>query len=223
MTSGRAAPPGSLAVLRRIAAAPPPRPADTEVCELCGEAVPEEHRHVVDLQAHSLLCTCRPCWLLFPEGSRQRYRGVPERHLSFPGFSLPAPQWDALEIPVGLVFVFTSSPLGRRVALYPGPAGATESELPLAAWDDVLAGNPQLAAARDDVEALFLTCLDVGSRTGPVRCWLVPVDRCYELVGRLRRVWRGFDGGTEARAALADFTADVAARSRPAPPAGGER
>jgi hypothetical protein len=29
-------------------------------------------------------------------------------------------------------------------------------------------------------------------------------------------VWRGFDGGTDARQAMDDFFADVAARSRPA-------
>jgi hypothetical protein len=44
----------------------------------------------------------------------------------------------------------------------------------------------------------------------------VPIDRCYELVGVLRRVWRGFDGGQEARALIDGFFADVAARSRPA-------
>jgi hypothetical protein len=43
----------------------------------------------------------------------------------------------------------------------------------------------------------------------------VPVDRCYELAGRLRRVWRGFDGGAEARAEIAAFLDDVAARARP--------
>jgi hypothetical protein len=49
---------------------------------------------------------------------------------------------------------------------------------------------------------------------------LVPVDACYELVGRLRKVWRGFDGGRDAREAMADFFADVTAKSRPAPEVG---
>jgi Family of unknown function (DUF5947) len=205
--------PGALAVLRRIAEAPPaPAPAADERCEMCGEPVPGEHRHVVDLDTRRLLCTCRPCWLLFPEGAQQRYRAVPERHLSFPGLTLPPSQWEALEIPVGLAFFLRSSRLSRLVALYPGPAGATESELPLGAWDDVVAANPELAEPAADVEALFIRT----DRPGPPVCWLVPVDRCYELVGRLRRVWRGFDGGTEARAELEAFTADITARSRPA-------
>jgi hypothetical protein len=168
---------------------------------------------VVDLESRSLMCACRPCWLLFPEGAQQRYRSVPERHLSFPAFTLTLPQWEALEIPVGLAFFFRSSLLGRLVALYPGPAGATESELPLGAWDDVEAANPELGELRIDVEALLVRAEDP-SRP---QCFLVPIDRCYELVGRLRRVWRGFDGGSDARAELARFQADVAARSRPAP------
>jgi len=47
-------------------------------------------------------------------------------------------------------------------------------------------------------------------------CHLVPIDACYELVGRMRRLWRGFDGGSEARAAMADFFSTVQERSRPA-------
>jgi hypothetical protein len=34
---------------------------------------------------------------------------------------------------------------------------------------------------------------------------LVPIDVCYELVGRLRQLWKGFDGGSEARAALEEL------------------
>ncbi len=37
-------------------------------------------------------------------------------------------------------------------------------------------------------------------RTG-FDCHLVPIDACYELAGRLRLVWRGFDGGQDAHAA----------------------
>ena len=53
-------------------------------------------------------------------------------------------------------------------------------------------------------------------RSAGAACFVVPIDRCYELVGALRRVWRGFDGGQEARALLDGFFADVATRSRPA-------
>ena len=43
---------------------------------------------------------------------------------------------------------------------------------------------------------------------------MVPIDACYELVGHLRRLWRGFDGGSEAREALEQFFADLRGRAR---------
>ena len=85
-----------------------------------------------------------------------RYRAVPDRYLSFPGFRLDARQYDELEIPVGLAFLFRNSVLGRVIAFYPGPAGATESELPLAAWNQIVEGNPELQVLRADVEALLI-------------------------------------------------------------------
>ena len=43
----------------------------------------------------------------------------------------------------------------------------------------------------------------------------MPIDVCYELVGRLRMHWTGFDGGAEARQTSTDFFARVRAHSRP--------
>ena len=210
--------PGSgsgLAGLRRIISERP-IPMVGERCEMCAEPISDEHPHVVDLESRALMCTCRGCYLLFTaEEAQLRYRAVPDRYLSFPDFALDARQYDELEIPVGLVFLFNSSVLDRIVAFYPGPAGATESELPLEAWARVVESNPQLSLLRADVEALLLRGTDRGSEFS---CYLVPIDVCYALVGQLRRVWRGFDGGSEARQAIDDFFADIAARSRPAPP-----
>ena len=81
-----------------------------------------------------------------------------------------------------------------RRGVYPSPAGATESLLPLDTWDEVVAADPELATLAPDVEA-FLVRVDGQPRS---RCYLVPIDACYELVGQLRRLWRGFDGGQEA-------------------------
>jgi hypothetical protein len=110
--------------------------------------------------------------------------------------------------------------LGRDTAFYPGPAGATESELPLEAWTSVVADNPQLRLLAPDVEALLVRTPGRGS--GDITCHLVPIDSCYELVGQLRAVWRGFDGGQEARERIDAFFARVAARSKPAPSVGSE-
>jgi hypothetical protein len=43
----------------------------------------------------------------------------------------------------------------------------------------------------------------------------VPIDRCYELVGRMRRHWRGFDGGDEVRAQIEVFFAGLGSEAAP--------
>jgi hypothetical protein len=205
-----------LAGLRRVVNSRPP-PAAGERCEMCAEPIGAEHQHVVNLESRGLLCTCRSCYLLFTdEHAELRYRAVPDRYLSFPDFTLHARQYDELQIPVGLAFLFSNSVLGRIAAFYPGPAGATESELPLDAWDRIVEANPQLGQLRPDVEALLIRG-DEGGGHG-FSCYLVPIDTCYELVGRLRLLWRGFDGGTEARQAIDDFFLRVAELARPAAP-----
>jgi hypothetical protein len=209
-----------LAALRRVTGSRPP-PVTEERCEMCAEPIAETHQHVVNLESRVLMCTCRGCYLLFAvEGAEQRYRAVPDRYLCFPDFTLGPGQWDELEIPVGLAFLFRNSVQNRIVAFYPGPAGATESELPLAAWDSVVAANPQLATLERDVEALLIRAPDHsrGQSSADFTCNVVPIDACYELVGRLRRLWRGFDGGQDAHDAMDAFFATVSARSRPAPP-----
>ena len=214
-----------LGTLRRITRTRP-TVVPGERCDMCAEPVGEQHQHVVDLESRSLMCACRACYLLFTdEHARLRYRAVPDRYLSFPDFRLGKAEWESLQIPVGLVFVFRNSVQDRTVAFYPGPAGATESELPLADWDRVMAANPALRLLRPDVEALLVRATDGDPDDGPddgsFRCHLVPIDACYELVGTMRQTWRGFDGGQEARAAMAAFFARVEQRSRPAPAAPG--
>ena len=116
---------------------------------------------MVDVVGRGLMCTCRPCYLLFTaEGAELRYRAVPDRYLSLTDFALFAGQWDELEIPVGLAFFFRNSVQGRTVAFYPGPAGATESELPLGAWDRIVDANPVLGSLAPDVEALIVRMPD---------------------------------------------------------------
>ena len=176
------------------------------------DAIPDDHDHVVDLEQRSLLCTCRGCYLLFtPEGAGgSRYRAVPDRYLSFPDFALSPGQWDGLQIPVSVAFFFLNSTLERVAAFYPSPAGATESLLSLDTWDEVVAANPDLATLLPDVEAFLVRSDRAG---GAAECFLVPIDACYELVGELRRLWRGFDGGEEAHDALEAFFAGVRARA----------
>lgn len=192
---------------------------------MCGAPIPPDeqtllprtggslaHSHVVDLKQRRLLCACRPCALLFSnDASTLAYRTVPDRYLALPAVEV---DWDALQIPVGLAFFFVNSALARTVSCYPSPAGATESQLSLEAWSDLVDGNPVLAEMRPDVEALLVRTTDRGAGG----CYLVPIDACYALVGRLRQLWRGFDGGAEVRSLLEAFFSDLRSVSRTVSP-----
>jgi hypothetical protein len=202
-----------LAVLQRIRETRPrPLPVPGESCELCTEVIPVEHGHMVDLEARSLLCVCRGCYLLFvSEGAGgAHFRSVPDRYLAFPDLAFSPEQWDRLQIPVSVAFFFLNSSLDRLAAFYPSPAGATESELPLDTWARVGEDNPGLATMQPDVEAFLVRSKP---RQSSIECFIVPIDACYELVGHLRRLWRGFDGGQEANAKLDEFFDDVRARA----------
>ncbi len=133
--------------------------ADAERCEMCRQVLEDRHGHLVDTEKRSLTCACRACYLLFThEGAAGgRYRAVPERVYYDPGRPLTETDWNELQIPVAMAFFFYNSALGRVVAGYPSPGGATECELDLAAWDRLAAGYPLLAALAPDVEAILVT------------------------------------------------------------------
>ena len=196
---------------------------DAERCEMCREVLGERHGHVVDLEKRSLACTCRACYLLFTHSGAAggRYRSVPERVSYDPDRPLTAEDWNELQIPVAMAFFFYNSALGRVVAGYPSPGGVTECELDLAAWDRLAAAYPLLGALAPDVEAVFVNrgASQGGRPTGtPLEAdgnetFLIPIDECYALVGELRRLWQGFDGGEEAHTALAAFLASLRQRA----------
>ncbi|MGH7338063.1 MAG: DUF5947 family protein, partial [Myxococcota bacterium] len=120
--------------------------------------------------------------------------------------------WDRLQIPVRLAFFFENTGAKKAVAFYPGPAGATESLLPLDAWREVVAANPVLGSLEPDVEAMLLRDREDGGS----ECYLVPIDVCYALTGTVRRSWKGFEGGAEAWREIDRFFAELAASSRDA-------
>jgi hypothetical protein len=194
-----------------------PRPARgaTEQCELCATEVSGNHSHVVNVESRSLMCVCRACYLLFThEGAAGgKYKAVPERYLYLTGLVLSEAQWDRLQIPVGIAFFFFNTSLGRLLAFYPSPAGATESLLPLEIWGELVNGHSVLASLAADVEALLVYNVE---KQADFECYVVPIDACYELVGRIRRRWKGFNGGEEAWSDIRDFFAKVRARSQAA-------
>jgi Family of unknown function (DUF5947) len=208
------APPGPVSPTVAPAGASQPT-AGEEKCEFCATGIPAGHSHVADLEQSSLMCACRACYLLFtqPGAGRAKYRSVPDRYLRDPDRTLGAAEWDELQIPVGLAFFLYRSDPGELSCFYPSPAGATECALDLPAWQRLAAGHPLLGQAEPDVEAVLIS----QDETAGIEYFIVPVDACYELAGRMRMLWRGFDGGTEARQSIAEFLADVRRRAKTVP------
>ncbi|HET9078076.1 MAG TPA: DUF5947 family protein [Acidimicrobiales bacterium] len=199
MTSGLA---------RYLAAPRTGAPTPVERCELCGVTVPDAHRHLVDLDRRDLLCACQACALLFSDPGAGRYRLIPDRVRSAADAALTDAEWEDLQIPVGMAFFFRHSTLGRWAAFYPSPAGATESVLALDAWRAVVDRSPTLSALTPDTEALLVRRTRDRSDS-----YVVPIDTCYLLVGLVRTLWRGFDGGREVHDAIDSFFAGLDRRA----------
>jgi hypothetical protein len=202
-----------VAGLRRFAVSPS-RPAAEERCELCGERLGAEHRHLVDPGQHSIACACTACALLFTR-TGGRYQTVPDRVRRDPGSPLTEAEWAQLQIPVSIAFFFVNSAIGRVVASYPSPAGVTECELDLEAWDRLAATHPLLRELAPDVEAILVIRAQSRISDGDSdEMFLIPIDACYSLAGALRLNWHGFDGGTEVRRILSAFLAGLRQRAR---------
>jgi Family of unknown function (DUF5947) len=189
------------------------REAAQERCELCGEPVAPEHRHLLDLSRRELMCACRACAILFDRkaAGAGHYRLVPDRRLRVEDLELSDLAWEDLRLPVEMAFFFHSTAAGRVQAFYPSPMGPTESLLGLEAWDDLVAANPVLSGLAPDVEALL-----VNRVRGARGHWIVPIDDCYALVGLIRTRWRGLTGGTEVWLEIQRFFEGLDRRARPA-------
>ncbi len=197
----------AMGTLRQIARKRPPL---GERCDFCSVPLETEHSHLVELAARRILCSCRPCFIVFePQGAAQgRYRPVPTRYREIADFGIDSATWESLQIPIGLMFFFYNSLEARVAAFYPSPAGATESLLPLDAWNAIAGQFPELASLEPDVEAVLVTRSADRSRG-----FIVPIDAAYELVGLIRTSWKGFDGGEEAREKIAAFFEKIGQRS----------
>ena len=187
----------SLMALKRLRR----KQSSTEWCELCARALEGRHAHLLDPQARRILCACDPCAFLFQDGAG-RYRRVPRDSFFLSDIALDNLQWEALSIPVNLAFFFFSSPAKRVVAYYPSPGGATESLLTLEAWEGIAAAHSRIGQMQPDVEALL-----VNRVASPPDYYIVPIDRCYELSGIVRKHWQGFTGGDDVWREVANFFA----------------
>ncbi len=189
--------------LRRLRAAggprgaPSPRAAE-ERCELCRTTMPASHRHLLHLVERRIVCVCATCWSM--RSGDPEFRPTGARTVWLEDMTVPDDLWARFGIPIGLAFFMRSTQAGAVVALYPSPAGATECELDLGAWTELVALNPRLAEVEPDAEGLIVNRL-----REPHDYVIAPIDRCYALVGTVKAAWTGISGGPDLDAAVEAF------------------
>jgi hypothetical protein len=195
-------------VLRQFAR----RQKTVERCELCSVDLRPDHPHLIELAQRKLLCACDACALLF-SGPASKYKRVPRRILALPHFHLTDAEWNGLMVPINMAFFFTNSLERRVIAMYPSPAGATESLLPLESWHEILSRNSALNGMEPDVEALLVNRLGYSRGYSAPEYYLLPIDECYKLVGLIRAHWKGLSGGTEVWQQIGEFFKNVKERA----------
>ena len=201
----------SFAALRRFAKAP--QQPVLERCELCNLILPPVHRHLLDTATRQVACSCDPCALLFQNAVGAKFKLIPRDARSLPDFQMTDGDWESLALPIDLAFFFYSTPSEKMTAMYPSPAGPTESLLPLTSWEALVRQNPVLQNMEVDVEALLL------NRAGAAReYFLAPIDKCYELVGTIRVHWRGLSGGDDVWREIENFFAKLRSEAKPPRP-----
>jgi hypothetical protein len=202
----------ALARMRGLArsGAPPPDAVaggpPAERCDLCRTTLADDHRHMLHLVDRRIVCTCEACWAL--HSGDPEYRPTGMRELWLDGFRCDEETWAGFRVPIGLAFFMRSTVTNSVVAFYPSPAGATESELAVEPWQRLVAANPVLEQLDADAEALVVNRL-----SQPPQYAILPIDRCYELVGLIKSRWEGISGGSAIETAVPEYFERIRARA----------
>jgi hypothetical protein len=172
--------------------------SDTEACDLCGLGIPADHRHLLHLGERRIVCACEACWAM--RSGEGDYRPTGNRTEWLAGLNVPDDLWATFQVPIGLAFFMESTVTGCIVAMYPSPAGATESELHFDSWKRMRELNPVLKTLEPDIEGLIANRL-----ADPPAYVIAPIDRCYELTGTVKASWEGISGGPGVEIAVDGF------------------
>lgn len=180
-----------------------PEPLEAN-CELCGTTMPEDHRHLLQTEERRIVCVCEACWAL--RSGDAEFRPTGSRFTWLEGFTLPSELWARFGIPIGLAFFLRGG--DGVAALYPSPAGATESELDMSAWEALVSLNPVLETLETDGESLIVSRL-----SDPPQYAIAPIDEAYRLVGMIKVNWQGITGGEAVDQVIAQFFEELKARA----------
>ncbi len=180
---------------------------DAEHCDLCAIELPPKHEHLLHLGERRILCACATCWA--QRSADPELRPTGNRTVFLDGFAMTDEIWARLQVPIGLAFFMDSTSVGAVVAMYPSPAGATESELDLTAWQDLRDLNPVLDSLEPDAEALVVNRI-----SDPPQYAIIPIDQCYGLVGAIKSNWKGISGGAVIEESVPLFFEGLRAQAR---------
>jgi hypothetical protein len=200
---------GSFQVLRRFVR----KPSNAEHCEMCSQELAAAHQHLLEPVGRKLICACDACAILFSSNGATKYKRVPRRVRYLADFRMTDSRWDGLMMPINMAFFFKSTPESRVVAIYPSPAGATESLLSFDTWEDIVRENPALDEMEADVEALLVNRIGHARGFTDPEYYLVPMDECFKLVGLIRTYWQGLSGGAEVWKEIGQFFGELKSRS----------
>jgi Family of unknown function (DUF5947) len=153
---------------------------------------------MLNLYERQIVCVCESCWAL--RSGEADFAPTGSRTLWLEDFELPEELWAQFRIPIGLAFFMHSSVTDCIVAMYPSPAGATESELHFETWSRLAKLNPVLETLEPDAEGLIVNRI-----SDPPAFAIAPIDRCYMLVGLVKASWEGISGGAAVEEAIAGY------------------
>ena len=214
-----------LATLRRITGTRARAAGRRALRDVRGRRSPTSTSTSSTCRAAALMCTCRPCYLLFTDraGRAALPRGARTATSSFPGFRLGRPTGTTCRSRSGWR---SCSATPRRTGWSRSTRARPAPPSPSCRWPPgtAIAGREprRWPPLLPDVEALLVRGTD--REHDGLSCHLVPIDACYELVGRMRhdlaRLRRRPGGPRRARRVLREVDAaqpagaEVARRER---------
>lgn len=179
-----------------------------ETCRMCGRPLGSEHRHVLEVTSRRrVIGVCLQCARQF-DSDGGRLRLIPSETHLLGGIHIPAAFAPQIAPPTRVVLFVRRSSTGRVVAMQPRPSGVADVPVPPEAWGALIEANPALREMQADVEALLIHC------TGKEpRCYLAPIDVCFQLVGIIRVHGQGPAGGVEVWPHVERFFAGLDAQA----------